>query len=157
MARIYTGGCQCGACRYELEGKPHIIWACHCTICQKQSGSAFGMAIVFQGARIAITEGTPSNYDRPGEGRSIRCYFCPNCGSRLYHQWFNSEGDLPFLNLKPGSLDDTSWVRAGSHIWVKSAQPWIKFSPDDVLIMENPKPGELPLFEHDDPIGRAGF
>jgi hypothetical protein len=50
MRSSYKGRCQCGAVRYEVLGRPHVIWACHCTICQRQSGSAFGMAVVFQDA-----------------------------------------------------------------------------------------------------------
>ena len=41
-----SGGCQCGAIRYEITGPPAAVYACHCTECQKQSGSAFAMAAV---------------------------------------------------------------------------------------------------------------
>lgn len=138
MGRNCKGGCQCGAVRYEVVGRPAFIWACHCTICQRQSGSAFALAVV-QEAKIEITGTRPAHFVRPGLGRSMRCYFCPECGSRIYHQWFNDDGDFPFLNLKPGTLDDTSWLKPGCHIWTQHAQPWVKFSPDDVVFVEQPE------------------
>ena len=49
---IHTGGCQCGAITYEITADPIMTYACHCTICQTQSGSAFGMAAVFDGGAL---------------------------------------------------------------------------------------------------------
>jgi len=40
-----TGGCQCGSIRYELIGTPQMLYVCHCTDCQHQSSSAFGMSL----------------------------------------------------------------------------------------------------------------
>jgi hypothetical protein len=111
MERNYKGGCQCGAVRYEIVGQPAFIWACHCMICQKQSGSAFAMAVVFQDFKVEVAGAQPDHFVRKGLNRSARCYFCARCGTRLYHRWFNDQGDLPFLNLKPGTLDDTSWLK----------------------------------------------
>jgi len=135
----YTGGCQCGAVRYEIVGRPAYIWACHCTICQKQSGSAFAMAVVFQDFKVEVAGPQPDHFVREGLNRSARCYFCPQCGTRLYHQWFNDQGDLPFLNLKPGTLDDTSWLKPSCHLWTQHAQPWVKFSADDVVFRQQPE------------------
>ena len=43
---VQTGGCQCGAVRYEVTGPPIKLYVCHCTECQRQSGSAFGMSFI---------------------------------------------------------------------------------------------------------------
>ncbi len=45
MPAPYTGGCQCGSARYVLTAEPIRVAACHCTGCQRQSGSAFGMSM----------------------------------------------------------------------------------------------------------------
>ena len=47
MSHLHTGRCQCGAATYEIGADPIVVYACHCTICQRQSGSAFAMAAVF--------------------------------------------------------------------------------------------------------------
>lgn len=146
MSKIYNGGCQCEHIRYELTGTPWTIYACHCHICQKQSGSAFGLSVIFVEVEMKITSGTLRHFVREGhEDRMMRCYFCPECGSRIYHQWYNEEGDLPFLNLKPGSLDDTSWIKPGAHVWMSSAQGWEAYHEDDLLFDE--QTADLPRFE----------
>jgi hypothetical protein len=147
LAKIHTGGCQCGAVRYEAAADPIMIYACHCTICQRQSGSAFGMAVVFDGRALTMTGIDPAHFIRQGHGRKFRCYFCPECGTRIYHQWFSDSGDFPFLSIKPGTLDDTSWIAPGCHVWAQHAQPWIRFSDADVVFAQQPGLEEMPRFE----------
>lgn len=147
MCKFRTGGCQCGALRYRVHGDPLMIYACHCTICQRQSGSAFGMAVVFEKGALSIEGPEPAYFVRPGHDRRFRCHFCPRCGTRLYHQWFTEEIDYPFLSLKPGTLDDRSWVRPGCHVWTQHAQPWIRFTAADVVFPEQPELAQMPRFE----------
>jgi hypothetical protein len=59
-----SGGCQCGAIRYEITGSPVAVYACHCTECQKQSGSAFAMGAVIPQEHFRITEGKPKKFAR---------------------------------------------------------------------------------------------
>ncbi len=146
MDSVLSGGCQCGALRYEVRGKPLRTYACHCSICQKQSGSAFGLSAQFPGGSLTVTQGRLEHFVRDGRGRKFRCYFCPSCGTRIYHQMFTDEGDLPRINLKPGTLDDRSWYKPGCHVWAENAQPWVKFPDTDVVFAQQPKPEEMPLF-----------
>ena len=69
MTHRHTGACQCGAVTYEALGDPIMIFACHCTICQRQSGAAFGMAVVFDGTDFTLTCKSPAHFVRPGHGR----------------------------------------------------------------------------------------
>jgi hypothetical protein len=148
MDRVLLGGCQCGAVRYEVKGKPLLTYACHCSICQKQSGSAFGLAAVFRAGSLSVKQGRLEHFVRAGRDRDYRCYFCPKCGTRIYHQMFTSKGDLPWLNLKPGTLDDRSWYRPDSRVWAENAQSWVKFSDTDVVFAQQPRAEEMPAF-HD--------
>ncbi len=52
------GSCQCGQVKYEITGEPIILYRCHCTECQKQSGSGFGMSMWIRNKDFEITEGT---------------------------------------------------------------------------------------------------
>ena len=146
LTKTYSGGCQCGKITYEISADPIMTYACHCTICQTQSGSAFGMAAVFDGSAISWSGIEPAHFTRPGHSREFRCYFCPKCGTRLYHQWFTEDGDYPFLSVKPGTLNDTSWFRPGCHVWTQSAQPWFQFSSEDVVFAEQPSLDKMPKF-----------
>lgn len=118
-----TGGCQCGKVRYRLSGEPLNLAVCHCKECQRQSGSAFGMSMLVPQANLAV-EGELKSYERSSEsGRPVRCFFCPECGTRVYHVVTWAQGTL---TLKPGTLDDTSWLSPRVHSWTKFKQPWVE-------------------------------
>src|SRR5215813_10847083 len=92
---IRTGGCQCGALRYESAGAPIALYICHCTECRKQSASAFGMSLQVPRAGLRVTDGEPLSWSRPTDsGRRLECYFCPLCGTRLWHQSDPSDGKV---------------------------------------------------------------
>lgn len=123
MGENLTGGCQCGALRYQVTGAPLTLYLCHCTECQKQSASAFGMSLWVRRADFALTAGTPRFWERRADsGRRLLCAFCDTCGSRVYHA---ASHDSEVLSLKAGSLDDTSGLRPVGHIWTRSRQPWV--------------------------------
>ena len=112
-----TGGCQCGAVRYEITGpleNPHI---CHCRECQKQSSSAFGISAFVRRADFRLTQGAVKSWTRPTDtGRRLRCVFCPDCGSRLWHE--RESEVLPFISVKGGSFDQPLDLGKAVHIWI---------------------------------------
>ena len=123
MATKYTGGCQCGDVRYEVVRTRQRLVVCHCTDCQRQSGSAFGMTLVVHEADFRLTQGEPKTFaSKAASGRAKLGAFCPQCGTRLYHK---PEGRLGRVSVKPGTLDDTSWLKPDMHIWTSSKQPWV--------------------------------
>ena len=117
------GGCLCGAVRYRVRGEPIGITLCHCTDCQKQSGSAFSMSMVLRREQLSIEAGDVATYHCLADsGADKHAYFCRNCGGRIY----NTLSSMPeTLNLKPGTLDDTSWLSPQLQVWTKSKQPWL--------------------------------
>ena len=129
MTENRTGGCQCGRIRYAVTGEPRLLVVCHCTDCQRQSGSAFGMSLVVAVADFRVLEGEPRSFELRSEaGRGKRGVFCPDCGTRLYHETEFRKGSV---SVKAGTLDDTSGLRPDMHIWTDSRQPWVSI-PDGV-------------------------
>jgi len=125
-----TGGCQCGAVRYAIDAEPLTLYACHCTECQRQTGSAFALSMVVKREALRITSGAPKEWLRRHEsGRVIACVFCDACGTRLYH---NPHINTQITILKPGTLDDTTWLDPVGHIWTRSAQCWVDI-PDETV------------------------
>ena len=119
--------------RYAIEGDPIWLAVCHCTECQRQSGSAFGMSLGVSAESFRILQGAVKKFTRSSDsGRSIACAFCPECGTRLFHEPAYAPGAV---NVKPGTLDDTSWLRPMAHAWTSSKQPWV------------PIPEGVPCFE----------
>jgi len=123
-----AGGCQCGTIRYEFTGEPVQQVACHCTECQHQSGSAFGMTLVVNADDFRITQGKLKHYHSTSTtGRQELGAFCPECGNRIYHQ---PEWRKGRISIKPGTLDDTSWLKPHVHLWTRSKQPWVIIPAD---------------------------
>jgi hypothetical protein len=125
-----TGGCQCGAVRYEITAEPLTVVACHCKECQKQSASAFGMTVMVPRVALTITRGEPRYWERTADsGNVVGAAFCETCGGRLYHVPSNKA----LLNIKAGTLDDASWISPVAHIWTETAQPWLRDRLEGVI------------------------
>src|ERR1700738_1199550 len=77
-----TGGCQCGALRYEITQASYMVYACHCTDCQRMTSSAFSMAIVLPAEAFRLIAGKPRVIERIADsGRVTTRWVCPECGS----------------------------------------------------------------------------
>jgi hypothetical protein len=120
-APVRAGGCQCGAVRYESAGVPLALYVCHCRECRRQSASAFGMSLQVPRAGFRVTRGAPASWTRDTDsGRRLRCFFCPRCGSRLWHE---PEGGGDTVTIKAGSLDEPVDVTDAIHIWTSRKLP----------------------------------
>ena len=126
-----SGGCQCGQVRYTLTQIPQVIYCCHCTECQKQSASAFGISVRVKGDALKIT-GKLSTISMGGADRQ----FCPDCGTRLFHR---RPGYRDQINIKGGSFDGTSWIMPAGHIWTGSKQSWVLLAPDAITYEGQPE------------------
>jgi hypothetical protein len=113
--RSLKGGCQCGAVRYALRGPPRTIYVCHCRECQKQSASAFGISVVVRSADVQLLKGNLQRWSRPtASGRTLACFFCSNCGSRVWH---GDKDQADEISIKGGSLDEPVDLTGAIHIW----------------------------------------
>ncbi|WP_128893333.1 GFA family protein [Erythrobacter sp. HKB08] len=132
MAR--EGGCLCGAVRYTLASEPAMSMACHCTHCQKQSGTSFSLIVAVPESDIEIT-GEVQTYEDQGEsGNTLQRQFCGKCGSPLF-TLVPSAPNMVFI--KAGTLDDTSGIAPAVHIWTKSKQEWLDLG-DAPQVERNP-------------------
>ncbi len=125
-----TGGCLCGAIRYESREPPIKGVICHCRMCQKSTGSAFMVAVGFPRTTLQFTKGEPKLYrSSPIKDKG----FCSNCGSLLFDQYLvrtgGSNPDKVWIQL--GTLDHPEAVSITSHYGVESQLPWVHF--DDGL------------------------
>jgi hypothetical protein len=132
MPAPYTGGYQCGSVRYAVTTGPIRVLACHCEECQCQSVSAFGMSIPVKKDSLTVT-GLMKQFTRLADsGNEVTGVFCPKGGVRIYHV-LKSAPDV--ASIKPGTLDDTRWLRPDLFIWMKSTQGWVPV-PDGVKTLE---------------------
>lgn len=128
----YVGGCLCGFIHYRITSKAGVVYACHCTICQTHTGTAFSMAMRVPAEDVHLTQGTLKSFQRPGNGQTLTCSFCPDCGTRIHYV---PERSPDQVSLKPGTLDETGWLRPTVHFYASSAKPWVKI-PDDATAFD---------------------
>lgn len=131
-----TGGCQCGGLRYRIDSAPSVFYLCHCTECQTQTSSAFGESLRVDPAAVTIT-GRVATTRRLSDSGTIRLGdFCPECGVRIQHR---SEGDPGRVNIKAGTLDDTSWLIPAGHIWTTSKQAFVRIGAGELAYRHAPE------------------
>jgi len=131
------GRCQCGDIRYEITRPPLMIYNCHCTNCQKISGSAFSTPMAVMEDSLRFTQGTPRQLNWQSDVGSTRFgLFCGNCGNRIAHGQTPTRG---ILSVRSGTLEDAKWVRPVGDIWTTSAQEWTTFSDDRLQYPKQPE------------------
>jgi hypothetical protein len=126
MTTPYTGGCACGAIRYEITAEPVGTNDCQCRQCQRESGTGHASHLTFRRADATV-EGEVKFWAMTGDGgtRKARA-FCPECGSPVYMIF----PDIPeFIVLRAASLDDPGRYRPQLISWTDSAQPWDRVDP----------------------------
>jgi hypothetical protein len=131
----YTGGCLCGGVRYELQGEGFLHCICHCGNCQKTTGSTFSCIVTYKPSdfRFLKTETLKIFNDKGDSGKEVHRNFCGTCGCPIV-SFADAAPDMAFV--KVGSLDDTSFVRPGAHLYTKSVQQWATKHYGDIPTFE---------------------
>lgn len=117
------GACYCGNIRFEADVDPDNVSLCHCTDCQRLSGTAFRVSAPAPADRFKITRGTPKEYIKTAASGARRIQaFCGDCGSALYATAVG--GDKPY-NIRTGTLRQRAELVPVKQIWCDSALPWM--------------------------------
>jgi hypothetical protein len=134
-----TGGCQCGALRYEISEAPLITYTCHCTACQHITSSAFSLAIVVRDSAFRLTQGEPRLVQRIADsGRVTTRWLCPECGCWVCSRPSPGADGQMVRRVRGGTLDDTSWLRPTAHFWTRSKQNWVVLPEGDQVFETQP-------------------
>ena len=115
-----TGGCLCGAVRYEADEPPRHVEYCHCRMCQKHTGSAFGVYAAIRADSLRITCGAPKFYKSSDIAERG---FCADCGSTLMDRYFDP--DDPYVWVAVGTFDHPEDAPPNQHFGVESQVPWL--------------------------------
>jgi hypothetical protein len=126
---LLTGGCLCGGVRFELDAPPDGASYCHCTRCQRRTGTAASANASVDGNALHITDGADLvKCWRHPDGGFEKC-FCRECGSHLFSR--NPE-DHSQVALRLGAIDGDPGVRPSKRQFVAYAAVWEPI-PDDGL------------------------
>ncbi len=131
----FSGGCLCGAIRYEVSGDLVRVVNCHCDDCRRVTGSAFATNVFVKEDDLVVTLGEPKKFEHIANSGSKRIKeFCPNCGSQL----FSTTLGRPITSLKVGSIDDASFIKPTINLFWSRAIPCARLSSDLINYDEMP-------------------
>lgn len=127
MVEAISGGCACGAVRYEIAGELDFSFLCQCRRCQRATGSGHAPEFQVKNENLTITGGLKS-YDVPADsGATVSHRFCPECGSPI----LSATTRFPESSqIYAASLDDPSVFKPQKVIYSESAQPWDHVDPN---------------------------
>ncbi len=137
-----SGGCTCGQVRFRLTALPYTVYLCHCSICRRQSGAAYGISMSAPRDAFEVTAGEPAVWRKPNSaGGLTSILFCATCSSRLC----SLRDGASHVTLRPGVLDNPSWVKPVGQMWTGAALPWALL--DGVLSYEGNPDSYQPMLD----------
>ncbi|MGY8960511.1 MAG: GFA family protein [Alphaproteobacteria bacterium] len=126
-----SGGCACGATRFIATGEPLRVTICHCKWCQRRTGTAFGVEVVFNSDQVSVTGTDIGEYRHVSDesGRWLDLQFCRTCVGNL---GFTLEAAPGVRTLPAGVFDDPGWINAEHypfrHVYIRSRRVWSELS-----------------------------
>ena len=126
MAKAITGGCLCGAVRFECDQPPVLARACWCRVCQYISSGNASINVVLRTEGLRITGELGEYCSTADSGNRMRRRFCPKCGTPLFSE---SDARPGLMVVRAGALDDREIARPSGYIWTASAPSWAEIDP----------------------------
>lgn len=124
MTRALEGGCSCGQVRYRLKRDPMITHCCHCTWCQRETGSAFVINAVIESSQVELLAGPPDIILTPSEsGKGQLIARCPECQVAVWSHYPTAREAAAFIRV--GTLDEKSAITPDVHIFTATKVAWV--------------------------------
>jgi hypothetical protein len=115
----YSGGCLCGAVRYEVTGPVTNPCYCYCNSCRRASGAPLVGWGTFAHSRFRVTRGTLAEYRSSPQ---VTRGFCKACGGALTYRHDARAGEI---DVTLASLDEAATLAPQMHVWVSDKLPWV--------------------------------
>jgi hypothetical protein len=127
MSDPYTGGCACGAIRYEVSAEPIFMNDCQCRDCQHKSGTGHGSYLSFPRRADVKLDGEATHWDIVADNGNVKTRaFCPTCGSPVY-MTFSASPDV--FTVHAASLDDPSQYKPQAVTYTVRGHAWDRIDP----------------------------
>ena len=124
----HEGGCTCGAVRTRM-GPPLFVNCCHCTWCQRETGSAFVLNAMIEAEGMVVTRGRASCVPLPtASGRGQKVWRCARCQVALWSTYSGAGERVRFVRV--GTLDAPDRLPPDVHIFTASKLPWVALPTD---------------------------
>jgi hypothetical protein len=127
VAHIYSGGCACGAIRYETTNAPVFENHCQCVDCQKRSGTGHGSYLTFPDRISFGLVGEPKEWLVTADSGNIKRHaFCPDCGTPVFLT-FDAMPEL--IAVHAASLDDPAIFQPSAVTYSIRGHDWDAINP----------------------------
>ena len=124
----YEGGCTCRQVRYRMTSKPLIVHCCHCSWCQRETGTAFALNAMIESDRVQMLQGEVVVIDTPSNsGKGQRISRCPKCLVAVWSNYVGAGDALRFVRV--GTLDKPGALPPDIHIFTSTKHPWLALPP----------------------------
>ena len=118
------GGCGCGAVRYRMHREPLIVHCCHCSYCQRETGSAFAINALIESSELSLRRGSPEIVVTPSHsGKGQKIVRCPSCRVAVWSHYAGGGDAISFV--RAGTLDERAVLVPDIHIHTSSKLPWV--------------------------------
>ena len=117
----WAGGCRCGQVRFAVTKPPILSGACHCTGCQKMTGSAFSLTVTVPSDGFELVAGEPVIGGL--HGPVAHHHHCLHCLSWVFTR---AEGFEWFVNVRATMLDEPGWFEPFTELWTSEGLPWAR-------------------------------
>ena len=129
------GGCSCRHVRYRLHGPPLFVHCCHCTWCQRETGSAFALNAMIEADRVELLAGDVEAVDTPSaSGKGQKIWRCPRCRVAVWSNYSGAGAAVRFVRV--GTLDEAGRLPPDIHIFTSTKQPWVVLPANALSVTE---------------------
>ena len=126
------GGCACGEVRYRLTRESMFVHGCHCTWCQRETGSAFVVNALIESTHVEVVSGAPNMILTPSaSGNGQKIVRCPTCQVAVWSHYSGMGEAVSFVRV--GTADEPHRMPPRAHVYTSTKQPWVLL-PDDIPV-----------------------
>jgi hypothetical protein len=136
------GGCTCGAVRFRMTTQPMFVNCCHCSWCQRETGTAFALNAMIETDRVQLLQGEVEVINTPSSsGKGQKIARCPFCKIAVWSNYSGAGDAVRFVRV--GTLDEPGRLPPDIHIFTSTKQPWVALPPGTPAVEEYYKASEM--------------
>lgn len=141
-ADTFEGGCTCRFVRYRMTGGPLFVHCCHCTWCQRETGTAFALNAMIEADRVQLLSGEVQRVHTPSaSGKGQKISRCPKCFVAVWSNYAGAGDAVHFVRV--GTLDHPGRFPPDIHIYASTKQPWVVLPAGARAVPEYYKASEM--------------
>ena len=129
------GSCTCGAVTYKMTHSSIFTHCCHCTWCQRETGSAFALNAMIETENLQVSGAVEEVVIPSHSGKGQTIARCPTCKVAFYSHYAGAGRLMAFVRV--GTLNDPSTCSPDIHIYTSTKLAWLVLDPSVPILPES--------------------